>query len=1058
MANTKKYWKGIEQLDDESSFLDSNKNEFAEQLPIADFLGDKEKLEDSSTSRRDFLKYLGFGVAAASLAACETPVTKAIPYINKPEEVTPGVANHYASTYFDGNDYCPVLIKTREGRPIFIKGNKLSPLTKGEISARVNASVMSLYDNNRLKSPMINGESKTWAAIDNRLGKALKEAKNLKILTGTVISPSTKSIINSFIGASTSPNEDGNVNENNIIQYDMISYSGILDANKESFNKRSIPTYNFQKAKVIVSIGADFLSGWLDSIQYNVGYAETRSPEKEWMSKHFQFEANMSLTGTNADVRIPVKPSDYGVIIASLYNLVATDLGLNKVKVSILNKNYIKRVEEVAKHLLKNKEESIVVCSSNDKDIQTMVNGLNEMLGNYNSTIDLDKISNTKQGDDKEMMSLVNEMESGNVDALLIYGIDPVLSFGDRFKKALSKVKTTVSFASKMDETAAECNYVCPDSHFLESWNDANPVLGHYSLGQPTISPLFDTRQVQESLMKWTGTEGSYHDYIKAYWKENVFPKTEALLFIDFWNLSIHDGVVETKIEKKALNTINLTENVSKAATKVANIKVDSSAYELTLYIKEGIGHGVGADNPVLQELPDPVSKITWDNYVTMNPSEMKDKNYNTIFGQESPANLIAVTVGDKTIELPVIAQPGQAKGTIGIALGYGKAVGKMKELTGKNAYPFVVRDKDGSPLYTANATITDLEGSYPIAAAQTQQTVMGRGSIIKETTIDVFKNGNRDDYNPVLTLLSSETDEHGHQKPKPLAEFDLWGDQPVKNIGHRWGMSIDMNLCTGCGACVTACNIENNVAVIGKDEVRRGRIMHWLRIDRYYSSEHQPLGDIGSTHEKTKEALDVNGISAYTAMESADTDNPSVVHQPMMCQHCNHAGCETVCPVAATTHSNEGLNMMTYNRCIGTRYCANNCAYKVRRFNWYNYIANSKFEDINPSQDDIGRMVLNPDVVVRSRGVMEKCSFCIQGIQAAKLEAKNEGRPVRDGDVDCACSTACGSEAIIFGDLNDKGSDVRAGMEKDRAYRVIEEVGQDANVYYQTKVRNLKA
>jgi molybdopterin-containing oxidoreductase family iron-sulfur binding subunit len=787
MANTKKYWKGLEQLEDESKFVDAAKNEFAEQLPVADFLGDQETLEDSSTSRRDFLKYLGFGVAAASLAACETPVTKAIPYINKPEEVTPGVANHYASTYYDGNDYCSVLVKTREGRPIFVKGNTSSPLTKGEINARVNASVLSLYDNNRLKSPMIKGEETTWATIDNRLGKEIKGAKNLKVLTSSIISPSTQAIINSFVAKAPLTSSQEGSNENHIIHYDMISYSGMLDANMESFNKRAIPTYNFQKAKTIVSVGADFLSGWLDAIQYNVGYAATRSPEKEWMSKHFQFEANMSLTGTNADVRVPVKPSEYGTIIAAIYNAVAGSAGASKIKAASLNKNYANRVQEVVKYLIASKGESIVVCSSNDKNIQTMVNGLNSILGNYGKTIDLEKISYAKQGNDKEVMSLIKEMESGKVDALLVYGVDPVFSLGERFKKALAKVKTTVSFASKMDETAAACGYICPDNHYLESWNDANPVSGHFSLGQPTISPLFDTRQTQESLMKWSGIEGSYYDYIKSYWQENVFPKSDALLFIDFWNLSLHDGVVETKFDKDAESLTAFAGNISQAAIKVAGMKPAASGYELTLYIKEGVGHGVGADNPVLQELPDPVSKITWDNYVTMNPSEMEDKGYNTILGQESPANLITVTTGNQTVELPVIAQPGQARGTVGIALGYGKAVGKMKELTGKNAYPLVAVSKEGAVTYTADVTIADVEGSYPIAAAQTQQTVMGRDSIVRETTLDVYKKGDRADFNPVWTLLSGETDDHGHQKAKPLKEFDLWGDQPVKNIGHRW-------------------------------------------------------------------------------------------------------------------------------------------------------------------------------------------------------------------------------------------------------------------------------
>ncbi len=1061
MANSTKYWKGLEQLDNDSSFVEANKNEFAEDLPVADFLGDAESVE-GSTTRRDFLKYLGFGVAAASLAACETPVTKAIPYLNKPEEITPGVANYYASTYYDGADYCPVLVKTREGRPIFVKGNTASTLTGGNINARVNASVLSLYDGNRIQSPMIAGEASTWAAIDNRLGKELKAAKNVKVLTNSIISTSTGSILDRFVNTNNMVEDaEGNTVpqlKNNIVTYDAISYSGILNANKASFNKRTLATYDFSKAKSIVSVGADFLSSWLDALQYDVAYTSKRNPEGEWMSKHFQFEANMSLTGTNADVRVPVKPSEYGAVIANIYNHVAAKAGGSKVSATKLSDAAAKRAASAAKHLLENKGESIVVCGSNDVNVQTLVNGLNSLLGNYGKTINLDKASHSKQGDDQQVADLIKDMEAGKVDALLIYGVDPVFTMGAKFKKALAKVKTSVSFATKMDETAAACGYVCPDNHYLESWNDANPVDGHYSLGQPTISPLFDTRQAQESILVWSGDNTSYYEYIKAHWEANVFPQTGALMFADFWNTALHDGIVEVKGNSTdQLVDVEATVfagDISAAGTAVAKIK--GTGVELVLYQKEGIGNGVGADNPVLQELPDPVSKITWDNYVTMNPSEMRDAGYNTTLGQENPANLVSVTVNGQSLELPVIAQPGQAKGTIGIALGYGKTVGKMTEPTGKNAYPMVATAKDGSVSYYASATVAAVEGEYPIAATQTHQTIMGRDSIIRETILDVFKEGNKDDYNPAFTLLSGETDEHGHQIAKPIKEFDLWGDHPVKGIGHRWGMSIDMNSCTGCGACITACNLENNVPVVGKDEVRRGREMHWLRIDRYYSSEHEPLGHIGDTHAATVEAEDIGAISAYSEMEIPE-DNPRVVHQPMMCQHCNHAGCETVCPVAATTHSNEGLNMMAYNRCIGTRYCANNCAYKVRRFNWFNYMAYSKFSEINPSQDDLGRMVLNPDVVVRARGVMEKCSFCVQNIQAAKLDAKQAGTPVMDGAVQSACSSACGSGAIKFGDLNDTGSEVRAGMENDRAYRVIEEVGQDTNVYYQTKVRNVK-
>jgi MoCo/4Fe-4S cofactor protein with predicted Tat translocation signal len=1046
MANTKKYWKGLEQLDKESTFVESSNNEFAEQLPVTEFLGNKEDLEDATTTRRDFLKYLGFGVAAASLAACETPVTKAIPYLNKPEEITPGLANYYASTYFDGNDYAPILVKTREGRPIHIIGNKESVLTKGAINARVNSSVLSLYDNNRLKAPSIKGEATTWATIDNRLGKELKAATSVRILTGSIISPSSKGAIDQLIGGSAE-GEEATSNHKHVV-YNPISYSGILEANNESFGKAVIPTYNFEKAKTIVSVGADFMGNWLDALQYVNDYTQTRKPSNDWMSKTFQFEASMSLTGTNADVRVPVKPSEYGAIISSLYAHLGGSGGAKTA--------YDAKVKEAAEALKASKGESIVVCGSNDKNVQVLVNAINELLGNYGKTVDVNIVSNSKQGLDSEVATLIADMNAGKVDALLIQGVDPVFTMGTAFTNALKKVKTTVSFATKMDDTAAACTYICPSNHPLESWSDAVPVTGHYSLGQPTISPLFDTRQTEESLLKWSGSETSYHDYIKAHCEANIFPQSGTMMFTDFWNKTLHDGVAQLSISASA-STATFAGNVSKAVAAVQAIK--GNGIELELVQNMGVGAGVGADNPWLQEMPDPITKITWDNYVTMNPSEMEEAGYEIHFGQEHEMNVLDITANGNTIQLPVIAQPGQAKGTIGIALGYGKKVGNQEELTGANAYPLVATTNTGVSYYASDVTATnvELDEPYYIACTQTQQTVMGRSSVIRETTLDTYKKGDRADFNPIFTLLSGETDEHGHQKAKELKEFDLWGDQPVKVIGHRWGMSIDMNSCTGCSACVTSCVSENNIAVIGKDQVRRGRIMHWMRIDRYYSSEHQPLGDVGGTHDKTKEALDVNGISAYTAMESP-ADNPSVVHQPMMCQHCNHAGCETVCPVAATTHSNEGLNMMAYNRCIGTRYCANNCAYKVRRFNWFNYIAYSKFTDINPSQDDLGRMVLNPDVVVRSRGVMEKCSLCVQRIQEGKLDAKKAGAKVQDGAIQTACSSACPTNAITFGDHNDTESKLAAERESDRSYRVIEEVGQDGNVYYQTKVRNLKA
>jgi molybdopterin-containing oxidoreductase family iron-sulfur binding subunit len=468
------------------------------------------------------------------------------------------------------------------------------------------------------------------------------------------------------------------------------------------------------------------------------------------------------------------------------------------------------------------------------------------------------------------------------------------------------------------------------------------------------------------------------------------------------------------------------------------------------------------ANNPWLQELPDPITKVTWDNYITMNPVEMENAGYATTYDQENGLSLASLKVGNQKVTLPVYPLPGQALGTVGVALGYGrgangenigKAAFQTKEYGGNdtddkgnlkpigaNVFAFVQSGKTFG--YEAFGSVTKVTGSYAIAATQIHHTVMGRHSIVRETTLGIFKNNDKEAYNPTHTL--QKLDKEGNHVEKPVGEFDLWDAHPVEKIGHRWGMTVDLSSCIGCGSCLVACQSENNVPVVGKDEVRRGREMHWLRIDRYFASDEEVVPGLKK---------DADNIE-YDAAEKAAV-NPKVVHMPLMCHHCNHAPCETVCPVAATTHSNEGLNQMTYNRCIGTRYCANNCPYKVRRFNWFNYPSYKKFTEVNPAQDDLGRMVLNPDVTVRTRGVMEKCSFCVQRIQAGKLVAKKEARPVVDGDFTSACADACPTNAIIVGDWNDIKSLVRTSSSDNRAYQALEEVGVKPNVWYKVKVRN---
>jgi MoCo/4Fe-4S cofactor protein with predicted Tat translocation signal len=1067
---TKKYWKGLEELNNSPEFVQKVNSEFAEQLPVEEFLNDSNLAVDNGTNRRDFLKFLGFSVAAASLAACEAPVNKAIPYVVKPEEITPGVANWYASTYFDGRDYASVLVKTREGRPIKIAGNSLSKVSNGATNARIQASVLSLYDSSRLTGPVANGNPATWSNVDKEIGEKLAaiSAKGgaIRLLSSTIISPSTKAAIDEFIAKYPTTKH---------VTYDAISYAAITNANAQTFGQGVIPTYNFENAHVIVSVGADFLGNWVEN--YSTSYIKNRkvSKEKTMMSKHYQFESNLSLTGSNADERIPVKVSEQGKVVVNLFNAIAKLVGVAELPSEALPCDAM--ITKVAKELVENKGKSLVVSGSNDTNVQLIVNEINTMVGSYGKTIDLENPSYVNQSNDKAFTELTTDMAAGKVDAIITYNTNPVYTTPAalKFAEAYNKVGLRISFADRADETASLATYICPDHHYLESWNDFNPRKSHFSLAQPTIRPLFaevnsGTRQAQETLLKWAGNNSDFHSYIQKNWAERVFPmQGKHMNFTEFWNNSLHDGAIEvgkgteaTAEEKdskgkvvaaKAAHTEPKKEEEKEKAT-VVNLKtaareinaVQGKGYELALYEKIAIGNGNQANNPWLQELPDPISKVTWDNYVTMSPLDMVDEKGNPIYNlmerQDREASVVNVTVNGITVELPVVPQPGQARGTIGIALGYGREkAGKLSTQTGsvvgKNAYPFT-QIVNGTVSYMAlEAKVESAGKTTEIAGTQIHHTLMGR-EIVKETNLENYKknpkSGNKDE------MLVT------HSGAKKAATIDLWDEH--EKLGHRWGMTIDLNSCIGCGSCVVSCTAENNVAVVGKEQVMKTREMHWLRIDRYYSSD--------MNKEIAKEEH-VGAIDMYLDMENPASENPKVVFQPMLCQHCNHAPCENVCPVLATNHSSDGLNTMAYNRCVGTRYCANNCPFKVRRFNWFNYNSNSDFT-FNPTQDELGRMVLNPDVVVRSRGVMEKCSMCVQRLQAGKLEAKKAERKLIDGEINTACAEACPTNAIWFGDLNDADSAIsklRKQEEEGRNYFVLEEIGVKPTVSYLTKVRN---
>ncbi len=665
MKETKKYWKGLEELNQEPEFLQNKDREFPDYLPL------NESNDSEGSSRRDFLKLMGFGVAAASLAACETPVKKVIPYVNKPETIDPGKALYYASTYYDGDNFANLLIKTREGRPIHLEGNQLSSITGKGLNAQVSASILNLYDISRLqKFHKVSSEGQfepiSKSNADTEIKAALQSANNIRIVSKTILSPSTKQVIKDFKTAYPSTK---------LVQYDPISMSGLRQA-----NGGVIPSFRFDKAKAIVGFNADFLSSWLSPIEFSSQYVQNRKLKKgvSDMSVHYQFETTLSLTGSNADYRTPIKASEEAGYIVALYNLLAKKAGASTYNSTL--KATKPTLAKAAEALWANRGASLVVSGSNDVSVQSFVAEINKLLNNEGTTVDFSTPCNFKQGNDAALAKLLVEVSKGEVDAIIFYGANPVYDsvIGKKLEAALSKVKTKISLNDRIDETSALVDYLCSDLNIYESWGDTEAYVGKFGLIQPTISPIFkDLRPAQESLLTWSGNSTSYYDYLRSFWESKLFTaQSSDLLFDSFWDKTLQKGVFETK-KAIAVSNDELTDdvegeesatstNLSGAASLIAKTFKPSEGLELVLYTNTAMGSGNQANNVWLQELPDPISKVCWDNYVAISQADA------TSLGYKQGDVVKIVAPGIAKIELPVLVQPGQAQGTMAIALGYG--------------------------------------------------------------------------------------------------------------------------------------------------------------------------------------------------------------------------------------------------------------------------------------------------------------------------------------------------------------------------------------------------
>ena len=983
MKSSKHYW---QDSDAERDRALARADEFAEELPVGAAAEDGQRF-----TRRSFFSIMGLSAAAMTAACSRSPTGKVLPYLQKPEEVTPGLATFYASTCGACSAGCGILLKTRDGRPIKVEGNDAHPWSRGGVCAVGQASVLSLYDAARARGPSAEGKDVPWAKLDAEVTAALhridQAGRAIRVVAPSDLGPTAEAALAKLVAAYPRARR---------VRHDAADHQAIADAHLATHGVRAIPAYRLDRAKLVVGVGADFLGTWLSPVAFTRQYASARAPASGTMSRHVQLEPKISLTGSCADERITTAPSDVVPVLAALARRLAAAVGgatlpaeLGKIRAPEVDE---KALAALAGEIAAARGAALVLCGSDDVLAQMLTNAVNEIAGAYGATVDL--ALGTVRPEAMRFDELLAELGKGEVGAVLFVGANPAYTHprGGDLGALLAKVELTVATNDRRDETGALVRYLAPDHDALESWGDAQPVGGLVGVRQPAVSPLFDTRSACESMLAWAGAPAAHDELMRARWKAEVFPAAAAApaSFEAFWDRSVEAGFAAVTPAPLPAEPSFRPEALAAAIAGHPAAGARDDGLELVLYEKVGLRDGRLGNNAWLHELPDPISKVTWANYACI--SSALAAQLGVVEG-----SMVSIEVRGRSITVPALIEPGVHRRVVAVAVGYGRThAGKIGDGVGANAFALGADAAGRAIRSPAGAAVQRAAGAKELAKSQTHSSQEGR-DIVKEATLDEYL---RD------PAAGNE------REPEAKRHLSMWPEQPYP--GHKWGMTVDLSACTGCSACVVACQAENNISVVGEVEVLRRREMHWMRIDRYFSGPE---------------------------------DAPEVVHQPMMCQHCDNAPCETVCPVLATVHSSEGLNQQVYNRCVGTRYCANNCPTKVRRFNWFDY----------PHDDPLERMVLNPDVVVRSRGVMEKCSLCVQRIQEGKAAAKAEGRAVRDGEIRTACEQSCPAQAITFGDQNDPASRVAKLAADARRYRVLEELHIEPAVSYLTRIRSRK-